>query len=134
VVKATPKSWEVLSYSEISDSVHGSKAGAHEPFRFLRIRCIKKLLMLSGVGAVQKFSVLGSTGSIGTQTLDIVREHGDRFEVLALAAGGNVPLLAEQVCPSLPPYLLLSCSVLTNLFAVKESHQQGKIGSQRGGG
>eukprot|EP00884_Botryococcus_braunii_P001348 jgi/Botrbrau1/11213/Bobra.0075s0009.1 len=46
---------------------------------------------------VKKFSVLGSTGSIGTQTLDIVREHGDRFEVLALAAGGNVPLLAEQI-------------------------------------
>lgn len=39
-------------------------------------------------------------GSIGTQTLDIVKEHGDRFEVVALAAGGNVALLAEQVCPA----------------------------------
>ncbi|CAK0783147.1 hypothetical protein CVIRNUC_006343 [Coccomyxa viridis] len=45
----------------------------------------------------KKFSVLGSTGSIGTQTLDIIREHKDRFELVALAAGGNVKLLAEQV-------------------------------------
>ena len=44
-------------------------------------------------------------GSIGTQTLDIVNEHGDRFEVVALAAGGNVALLAEQV--GLEPYPLL---------------------------
>ncbi|KAK9905795.1 hypothetical protein WJX75_006416 [Coccomyxa subellipsoidea] len=46
---------------------------------------------------VKKFSIVGSTGSIGTQTLDIVKEHGDRFEVVALAAGGNVALLAEQI-------------------------------------
>ena len=55
----------------------------------------------------QKFSLLGSTGSIGTQTLDIVAEHADRFEVVALAAGGNVALLAEQVgIPYLPSPML----------------------------
>lgn len=42
-------------------------------------------------------SVLGSTGSIGTQTLDIVAEHEDKFRVVALAAGSNVTLLADQV-------------------------------------
>jgi len=41
--------------------------------------------------------ILGSTGSIGTQALDIVRRNPDRFRVVALAAGGgNVELLAEQ--------------------------------------
>jgi 1-deoxy-D-xylulose-5-phosphate reductoisomerase len=45
----------------------------------------------------QKFSLLGSTGSIGTQTLDIVAEHPDKFAVTALAAGGNLELLADQV-------------------------------------
>uniref|UniRef100_A0A1D2AF33 1-deoxy-D-xylulose-5-phosphate reductoisomerase n=1 Tax=Auxenochlorella protothecoides TaxID=3075 RepID=A0A1D2AF33_AUXPR len=45
----------------------------------------------------KKFSLLGSTGSIGTQTLDIVAEHPDRFQVVSLAAGGNVALLAEQI-------------------------------------
>ena len=47
--------------------------------------------------SLQKFSLLGSTGSIGTQTLEIVAENPDRFEVVALAAGSNIELLAEQV-------------------------------------
>ncbi|PSC72817.1 1-deoxy-D-xylulose-5-phosphate reductoisomerase [Micractinium conductrix] len=45
----------------------------------------------------KKFSLLGSTGSIGTQTLDIVEENPDKFAVTALAAGGNLELLAEQI-------------------------------------
>src|SRR3978361_1209600 len=41
--------------------------------------------------------VLGSTGSIGTQALDVIAANPDRFEVVGLAAGGaNVKLLAEQ--------------------------------------
>eukprot|EP00249_Psilotum_nudum_P020817 c27857_g2_i1 orf=345-1784(+) len=42
-------------------------------------------------------SLIGSTGSIGTQTLDIIAEHPDKFKVVALAAGSNVTLLADQV-------------------------------------
>lgn len=42
-------------------------------------------------------SLLGSTGSIGTQTLDIIEEFPDKFKLVALAAGSNVELLAEQV-------------------------------------
>lgn len=42
-------------------------------------------------------SVIGSTGSIGTQTLEIVAEHSDKFRVVALAAGSNVTLLADQI-------------------------------------
>jgi 1-deoxy-D-xylulose-5-phosphate reductoisomerase len=41
-------------------------------------------------------SVIGSTGSIGTQTLDVLRSLEDRFNVCALAAGTNQDLLAEQ--------------------------------------
>ena len=44
----------------------------------------------------QRLSVLGSTGSIGTQTLDIVRLFPDRFQVQALTARSNVDLLEEQ--------------------------------------
>ncbi|GAA6526517.1 1-deoxy-D-xylulose-5-phosphate reductoisomerase [Intrasporangium sp. DVR] len=40
--------------------------------------------------------LLGSTGSIGTQALDLVRRNPDRFEVVGLSAGGNLGLLAEQ--------------------------------------
>lgn len=52
--------------------------------------------------ASQKFSLLGSTGSIGTQTLDIVEENPERFEIVALSAGGNLDLLAEQVAKFTP--------------------------------
>ena len=41
--------------------------------------------------------ILGSTGSIGVQTLDVVRAHPDRFEVLGLACGSNCELLYEQI-------------------------------------
>jgi 1-deoxy-D-xylulose-5-phosphate reductoisomerase len=40
--------------------------------------------------------ILGSTGSIGTQTLDVIAANRDRFEVVGLAAGRNAALLAEQ--------------------------------------
>ena len=42
-------------------------------------------------------AILGSTGSIGTQTLDVVRSLPDRFRVVALAAGSNVGLLRGQI-------------------------------------
>ena len=41
-------------------------------------------------------AVLGSTGSIGTQALEVVARHPDRFRVVALSAGGNTDLLARQ--------------------------------------
>ncbi|MBF6590655.1 MAG: 1-deoxy-D-xylulose-5-phosphate reductoisomerase [Ktedonobacterales bacterium] len=44
----------------------------------------------------RRLAVLGSTGSIGRQTLDVVRAYPDHFVVVALAARGNVALLAEQ--------------------------------------
>ena len=46
---------------------------------------------------MKKLAILGSTGSIGTQTLDIVREHPDKFKVTALTCGKNVKLLADQI-------------------------------------
>jgi len=42
-------------------------------------------------------SILGCTGSIGTQTLDICSEHPEKFSVVALSAGSNVDLLVEQI-------------------------------------
>ena len=45
---------------------------------------------------MKKIAILGSTGSIGTQTLEVVRGNGD-IEVLALAAGRNIKLLEHQI-------------------------------------
>jgi len=44
----------------------------------------------------KRVAILGSTGSIGTQALDVIERHPDYFEVVALAAGRNVELLREQ--------------------------------------
>ena len=46
---------------------------------------------------MKKISILGSTGSIGTQTLDIAREHKEDFEVVALSCGKNIDLVFEQI-------------------------------------
>ena len=47
-------------------------------------------------------SVLGSTGSIGTQTLEVVRQNKDELEVFALSAGTNVDLIEKQVREFMP--------------------------------
>lgn len=44
-----------------------------------------------------RLAILGSTGSIGQQTLDVVRQLPERFSVVALAAGSNLDLLGDQV-------------------------------------
>lgn len=44
----------------------------------------------------KRVAILGSTGSIGTQALDVIARHPERFEVVALAAGRNIERLAEQ--------------------------------------
>lgn len=45
---------------------------------------------------MKNIAILGSTGSIGTQTLEVVRENQD-IQVTALAAGSNIRLLEEQI-------------------------------------
>lgn len=54
---------------------------------------------------VKRLAVLGSTGSIGRQTLDIVRALPQRFKVVGLAAGGNLKLLYEQAKEFAPEFI-----------------------------
>ena len=44
----------------------------------------------------QQICILGSTGSIGTQALEVIGEHADRYEAYCLTANNRVELLAEQ--------------------------------------
>lgn len=46
---------------------------------------------------MKRISILGSTGSIGTSTLQVIREHPELFDVVGLSAGHNIQLLYEQV-------------------------------------
>lgn len=56
---------------------------------------------------MKKIGILGSTGSIGTQTLEIVRKYPDRLQVTALAAGSNVKLLEEQIREFRPKFAVM---------------------------
>jgi 1-deoxy-D-xylulose-5-phosphate reductoisomerase len=55
----------------------------------------------------RRLTVLGSTGSIGTNTLDVVRQNPENFQVFALAAGRNVELLARQIAEFRPAVAVL---------------------------
>jgi len=46
---------------------------------------------------LKKISILGSTGSIGRQTLDVISQHPEKFDVVGLTAGKNIELLKEQI-------------------------------------
>ena len=56
----------------------------------------------------KKISILGSTGSIGRQALEVIEKLGDKFEVAALTAGSNVDLLNEQIQKFKPKYAYAS--------------------------
>lgn len=57
---------------------------------------------------MKKIVILGSTGSIGTQALDIVRQHRDKFEVVGISAHGNIELLKEQIKEFRPDLVCVS--------------------------
>lgn len=56
----------------------------------------------------KKISILGSTGSIGTQALEVIEKLGDKFEIVSLTAGGNVDLLNEQISKFHPKSVCVS--------------------------
>lgn len=58
--------------------------------------------------AKKKIAILGSTGSIGTQTLDIISDYPDMFEAHLLVAGSNVDLLIEQSLKYRPAYAIIA--------------------------
>ena len=52
--------------------------------------------------------ILGSTGSIGVQTLEVIEKLNDKFNVLGLACGNNIKLLKEQILKFKPKYVCVS--------------------------
>jgi 1-deoxy-D-xylulose-5-phosphate reductoisomerase len=65
--------------------------------------------------ARQRISILGSTGSIGVSTLDVIARHPDRFEVFALSASKQVDLMLQQ------------CVKFKPVFAVMASEPHGRV-------
>ena len=56
----------------------------------------------------RKISILGSTGSIGRQALEVIEKLSDKFEIIALTAGSNYKLLNEQIARFKPKYAYCS--------------------------
>ncbi len=67
----------------------------------------------------QRLTVLGSTGSIGTNTLDVVARHPDRFEVFALSAATQVDLMLSQCVQFRPRYAVMASAPHARLLAEK---------------
>src|SRR5690348_3657916 len=72
--------------------------------------------------------VLGSTGSVGTQALDVIARHPDDYRVVALAAGTNVDLLAEQARAfRVPSDLARSCLDTPDVLAELAAHPDADV-------
>ena len=59
---------------------------------------------------MKKIALIGSTGSIGKQTLNVIRRYPDKFKVVSLAGGSNAKLLKEQILEFNPLYATSACS------------------------
>jgi len=66
---------------------------------------------------MKRLAILGSTGSIGAHTLDVVASHPDQFEVTALAAGNNVDLLEQQVRQFHPRFVAVAAEAAGHKLA-----------------
>jgi len=81
----------------------------------------------------KKISILGSTGSIGTQALEVIESMGDKFEIIALAGGSNTELLEVQAKKFKPRYVCCGEDELERVCSDRENDMilvacSGKIG------
>ncbi|HJY42777.1 MAG TPA: 1-deoxy-D-xylulose-5-phosphate reductoisomerase, partial [Steroidobacteraceae bacterium] len=66
-----------------------------------------------------RVAVLGSTGSIGLNTLDVLERHRDRYQVFALAARSNVARLREQCLQHRPRFAVVVDDAAATLLATQ---------------
>ena len=80
---------------------------------------------------MRSIALLGSTGSIGTSTLEVVRAHPDRLQVRALAAGRNmlvpIMLLSQVINGVLLPVVIFIMLRITNDRAIMGSHVNSRL-------
>ena len=68
---------------------------------------VPQILQNTSVFRMKKIAILGSTGSIGTQTLDVVRQHPDKFSVYMISANNSADLLIEQARAFRVPHVVI---------------------------
>ncbi len=69
----------------------------------------------------KQIAILGSTGSIGTQALDVIEQHPEKFEVYALTANNNIDLLIRQAIKFTPEVVVIAND--SNYLVLKEALQ-----------
>src|ERR1041384_6335264 len=77
---------------------------------------------------MQGVAILGSTGSIGTSAVSVLRRPRDRFEVVALTAGANAALLAEQLAEWKPAFAALASDTGPGCLLEAATHPRPAIG------
>ncbi|WP_051901518.1 1-deoxy-D-xylulose-5-phosphate reductoisomerase [Methylotenera sp. L2L1] len=70
-------------------------------------------------GAIQQVTILGATGTIGTQTLDVISQHPERFKVFALTASTNVQSLFDLCVKHEPRYAVMLSAEAASALTVK---------------
>ena len=75
--------------------------------RVLKSNCDKRIYLENGDKMKKRISIFGSTGSIGTSTLNVIRTHKDLFEVSTLVAGENIGQLIEQIKEFQPEHVYI---------------------------
>ncbi len=76
---------------------------------------------------MKRIVILGSTGSIGASTLDIVSRFPDRFQIVGLAAGSNDQLLEDQIRTFQPNVVALSCPDAAKRLRARVGHAQVEV-------
>ena len=77
--------------------------------------------------SIRRVCILGSTGSIGTQALEVIDQHKDRFEVIGLSAGENVELLATQIEKFKPKSVSVSTQEAADKLKIKKINHDFKL-------
>jgi 1-deoxy-D-xylulose-5-phosphate reductoisomerase len=75
---------------------------------------------------MKRISILGSTGSIGRQTLDVVDSNPGKFQVVALAAGSNAKLAAEQTAKFHPSVVSVGTEAAARELCAALKSQRGR--------
>ncbi|MBT8113515.1 MAG: 1-deoxy-D-xylulose-5-phosphate reductoisomerase, partial [Gammaproteobacteria bacterium] len=75
---------------------------------------------------MKKVSILGATGSVGVNTLDVIERHPELFSVIALTANENIDLLYEQCIKFRPQLAVVANATLADKFIAKFNGEQYK--------
>lgn len=75
----------------------------------------------------KRIAILGSTGSIGTQTLEVIRNHPDLYEIVLVSANNNADLLIEQAIEFVPPHVVIGNASKKDLVTEALRHYPIKV-------